>query len=672
MRIAHSEEMSLFVSGASTAGWIAFTLLHLLPGITFGMPTFALLEAEFAGDSGNCLGFSAAGIGDVDQDGTPDFIVGAPNACLAIPGFAKAGLACVYSGRTGVLIYRVTVGGPSGGFGSAVGGNGDLNGDGIPDFIVGAPAMTSNGLPGSGSALVYSGASGALLYHLDGAPNYKFGSSIAGLGDIDGDARADFAISSPGSTDAAPLGPGSVFVYSGATGQVLFRIDGPASNETFGASVAAIGDVDGDGKADVLVGAIDAGCDNTFPLNGSAYVVSGATGAITRHITAADACSGFGSSVAGAGDVDGDGVPDVLVGAPNSFFGGSTNAGAMLLYSGATGALLRRSDGLFSSFLGTSVGGGGDVDGDGIRDVLGGAPKDIFVSGSLFSGSAFLYSGASGSILSAVGGNDRYAYLGQTVGNLGDVNGDGRSDYVVGAPGAIEYQGARFFGGVFVFGFVDLVPGRAFTKNPASKVYLGAGNPTCVQIEPVAAAYTNPEVISASVLMRFVGASLRQIKPISVDVVSGTDTDGNGAREISVCFAKTDLRHFFAWLPAGRDTVTVLLEGNLSTGKRFRAPVLLNVVTKAALASTVVPNPVRDAGILTFATTRAGPLRVYLFDVNGKLVRRLTDESSSRPGFHDILIDGRDDRNRALASGIYIYKVESAEGTVAGRVALIR
>jgi len=656
---------------ASTAGLIAFTLLQLHPGIACAAPTFDLLQAEFAGDCGTCLGFSAAGIGDVDQDGTPDFIIGAPNGCLGIPGFAKAGFACVYSGRTGALIYRVTVGGSVGGFGFAVGGNGDLSGDGIPDFIVGAPGMTGDGLPGSGSVFVYSGATGTLRYALDGAPNYLFGSSIAVVGDIDGDARADFAISAPGATDAAPLGPGSVFVYSGATGQVLFRIDGPASSEVFGGSIAAIGDVDGDGKADVLVGAVSTGCDNTFPLNGSAYVVSGATSAIIRHITAADPCSGFGFSVAGAGDVDGDGVPDILVGAPNSFFSGSANAGAVLLYSGATGTLVRRSDGLFSSFLGTSVAGGGDVDGDGIRDILAGAPQDIFVGGPLFSGSAFLYSGASGSILSAVGGNDRYAYLGQALGNLGDVNGDGRSDYVVGAPGAIEYQGTRLFGGAFVFGFVDLVPGSAFTLNPESKVYLGAGYPTCVQVEPVAAAYSNPEVISASVVMRFVGVSLRQIKPTSVDV-SGTDADGNGIPEISACFPKEDLRRFLGWLPAGTDTVTILVEGNLSTGKRFRAPLLLHVVSKAALASTVAPNPVRGSGILTFATTQSGPLRVYLFDVNGKLVRRLADEPSSPPGYHDIVIDGRDDRSRALASGIYLYRVESAEGTVAGRIVLVR
>jgi hypothetical protein len=491
------------------------------------------------------------------------------------------------------------------------------------------------------------------------------------VNDVDGDGKADLVVGAPGAMGVGAVALGSIFIYSGATGQLLARVDGSASNEDFGISVARLGDVDGDGKDDVVVGAVDQSCDGSFPLNGSAYVLSAATGLSIRRIGAADPCSWFGSAVGAAGDVNGDGTPDILVGAPLSSHS-DTEAGSMLLFSGATGALLGRLDGSFSNRLGTSISGGGDVNGDGTRDLLAGAPRDLYQGGPLFSGAATLVSGSDGSILSVFGGEARYEFFGQTVAMLGDVNGDGRDDYIVGAPGALEYKNSGLFGGAFVLGFVEMATARAFTPRGEGTIFLQAGLPTCIHIEPIAGSFPVSEVIPQTTIMRFSGKSLRRVGASSVDLTPGIDADHNGAQELRTCFSKEDLRNFFAWLPQGMDTATVLIEGNTGAGTRFRAPILVHVAPGSALSGTVVPNPIRRSGRLTAVTSRTGFLRVDVFDVTGRLVKRLENAQSIPPGYHDFLFEGNGDSGQKLASGVYLYRIESTDGVNSGRFVFIR
>jgi hypothetical protein len=318
----------------------------------------------------NWLGQSVSGAGDVDGDGFDDLILGAYNA--APGGLSGAGSAYVYSGATGALIWQFD-GQAAGDRLGSVSGAGDVDGDGFDDLIVGANTANPGGLTNAGSAYVYSGATGALIWQFDGqAAGDSLGRSVSGAGDVDGDGFDDLIL---GAYNAAPgglSGAGSAYVYSGATGALLGQFDGQATGDGLGVSVSGAGDVDGDGFDDLIVGAYLAdpgGLSNA----GSAYVYSGATGALIRQFDGQAVYEDLGHSVSGAGDIDGDGFDDVIVGASAASPGGLAYAGSAYVYSGATGALLRQFDGQAAFDRLGSVSGAGDVDGDGFDDLIVGA-----------------------------------------------------------------------------------------------------------------------------------------------------------------------------------------------------------------------------------------------------------------------------------------------------------
>ncbi len=387
-----------------------------------------LLYQRNGTSGGENFGWSVASAGDVDGDSIPDFIVGSPSADPG--GLIGAGSAYVYSGADGFILYQKDGSAAGDGLGVSVAGAGDVNGDGKADFIIGAPGASPSGIFSAGSAYVYSGADGSILYQKDGAAaGDVLGNSVAGAGDVNGDGYCDFIIGAKWADPGGLEDAGSTYIYSGATGALIYQKDGTFVFVDFGFAVARLGDLNGDARDDFIVGAPYAG---GF-AEGKAFVYSGATGTLLFQKSGIAANENLGSSVAGAGDVNKDGMVDFIVGAPYTDPGGLRGAGSAFVYSGTDGSLLFQKDGTTEcANLGYSVAGAGDVSGDGKDDFLIGALRLAFSGGD---GSAFVYSGADGALLFRKNGSPGDG-LGFSVAGTGDINGDGRADFMIGAPGS--------------------------------------------------------------------------------------------------------------------------------------------------------------------------------------------------------------------------------------------
>ena len=336
----------------------------------------------------------------------------------------SSGSVRVYSGRDGSVLHERGGDSEADWFGFAVDGVGDLDGDGFDDFAAGSPL----GTPAAGSVHVYSGRDGAVLFSFAGqAPGDRFGHAVAGVGDVDGDGVPDVGVGAP-HADAGGLNAGRLEVRSGADGGVLYALAG-ATFDFFGFAVDAAGDADGDGLADVVVGAPLA--DGPFFNGGAARVLGGPAGAVLHDFHGGQIGDQLGSEVAGVGDVDGDGCADVGLGVPGADAAG-IDSGAVEVRSGAGGGLLHALAGSASGDRLAAVGGVGDVDGDGLGDfVVGAASAD---AGGTEAGTALLIAGVDGSVIAAFHGDAPQQWLGAAVAGAGDVNADGVPDLVLGAP----------------------------------------------------------------------------------------------------------------------------------------------------------------------------------------------------------------------------------------------
>ena len=432
---------------------VFLALLALAPA---ARAQFVLFDLP-GGAAGDFYGTALAGGHDVDGDGRPDFVIGARNAdVVALNG----GRVEVRSGAGGGLVWALdgTVAGER--LGHAVGLVGDMGGDGRSEVLVGAPFNGMNAWNG-GLARVVSGLDASPVHHVAGAMQFGLlGSSVTGCGDVDGDGVPDFVVGAP-DEDAGGTDSGVFYVHSGATGGVLWALIGLNSGDRMGRSIAGAGDVNGDGHADVIGGA-DREAVGGLLRAGVARVASGPNGALLFVKQGTQAEGRLGFSVAGVGDVNGDGRDDFAASAIGETPNG-TDSGRVYVWSGTTGAVLHVFEGAQAGDqLGYSIAGIGDVDGDGRPDILVGAPGEQGGRGA-----ARVYSGASGALLHVTFGDAPGDRLGEAVANVGDVDGDGLTEWAVGAPFA-SVNGASS-GRVLVLS----------TTNPAGSAYCfgdGSGN----------------------------------------------------------------------------------------------------------------------------------------------------------------------------------------------------
>ena len=412
--------------------------------------TYALMLGS--GQDNSFFGTSVASAGDVNGDGYGDIIVGTPHYDN---GQADEGVAFVYHGSASGIVtpyaQMLQRDQADAHFGMSVSGAGDVNGDGYSDVIIGARDY-DDGSTDEGATFIYHGSTSGISTTVARmlAPTNQgaayFGWSVSGAGDVNGDGYSDVIIGARNyQSGAAETDEGAIYIYHGSASGIgtsyARMIESDQASAYLGNTVASAGDVNGDGYSDIVVGA--SGYDNGQTDEGVAFVYHGSSSGIgTAYNTllqADQASSQFGDSVATAGDVNGDGFSDVVVGAPDYDFG-STNEGRAFLYHGSASGVVTTAAATVESDqtganLGTSVAGAGDVNGDGFSDIIVGATG--YDNGQTDEGAAFIYHGAASGIGTAsavtLQADQEGALFGWSVASAGDVNGDGYGDVIVGA-----------------------------------------------------------------------------------------------------------------------------------------------------------------------------------------------------------------------------------------------
>jgi len=360
----------------------------------------------------------------------------------------------------------------------------------------------------------FARAQGLLEHYEGGVIDAQLGIKLSSAGDMDGDGREDYALVSVGSSS----GFGRVSIYSGATRQLIYVFQGLSLNESLGRSIAPVGDLDGDGHDELLLGS---------PNAGRVTVVSGAAGDTVWSVSNLPTTgSGLGWSVAPLGDVNADGVADVAASAS------AASPGYLFYLSGVDGAVIRTIPGAHSNeYVGETIAGGADFDGDGVGDVAargrayGSTPDHVR-----------LYSGATGAIIRTLPAPSASAQFGATLCVLPDLDGDLRPDVAVGSPQ--DSAGGSSAGSVRIFSSQTGAELRAIIGNSGEN--LGFALDTIADVDGdglrdllVAGAKTNVSPGFVRVLSSASGAELLRYRswsghsPQGVAGLGDLDLDGS-------------------------------------------------------------------------------------------------------------------------------------------------
>ncbi len=385
---------------------------------------------------GHQFGSDLAALGDVDGDGTADLLVGASNSGVF------EGRAFVISGATGRTLYYFELKDEDRAFWnlfpSDVAALGDLDGDGVCDYVLGDPSWDPiNGEPPN-RAWVLSGKRGEVLFELESDPEEGswvdgFGVSVAGIADLNGDSCPDLIVAAPWG------GPPYVDLISGKDASLLLRIEAEDETGWLGWSVAALGDLNGDRISELA--AADTGRWND--RDGRVFLYSGRDGELLRELRGRTSEEDrFGEAICPAPDLDGDGVSDLLIGAPREPCEDRGRPGAVYAISGRTGKTIYRIHGeADEDRLGSGLAVIADLDGDGVHEALIGAPGP---DAGDHPGHLLLVSGRTGAPLLRFQDEEFGDELGAELCSLGDLDGDGSPEFAAS-------DGARGMGRVWLY-----------------------------------------------------------------------------------------------------------------------------------------------------------------------------------------------------------------------------
>ncbi len=427
-----------FVQSCSTFKF-TFTLA-ITAAVLWGTAADALPELAWSGDgtqSDEAYGFSVSTAGDVNGDGFDDLIVGTPYTEVA--GVRRGRVWVHHGGPSGLDAAPAWIkdGGTESLYGYSVSCAGDVNNDGFDDVLVGAPLESVGGQINDGRAFLYYGSAAGLA----GTPSWTydgpqaeqlFGDTVAGVGDVNGDGFADFAVGSWAYDSGGNLSSGRAYVFfGGAGGPTLGWVhDGDWAAALMGSGIWSL-DINADGYSDIVIRNYNPQFEATYNLflGGPA----GPNANPTLMTTAGDIFTG--GSAASAGDVNGDGFEDMIIGDPTATIGSAANAGRVTVVFGATtlpgevwqyeGTEAEERFGIHVSFV-------GDANGDGFGDfIASSAEPDDSGRVRLFYGRldgptdepVWEHSGAAA-------GDD----FGDRCAPAGDVNGDGLSDLAFSSP----------------------------------------------------------------------------------------------------------------------------------------------------------------------------------------------------------------------------------------------